>query len=335
MSIRSTILFLLAFPLSTPAQVERLVNDKDIIWAAKVEAVAGFDALNGSLPPQLLETIPVKALQDNPEAPAPHPFTEKLKSMIEAGAFPAYADKGLQSPLTAGEARIRLVINDTIVAFDPETYEEKIHIITKDLLETASFFVTQQLWTYNGRKNLLETTALAFAPAVESPAAPGQYQPLVWFKLPPPRKSLFNLNSRAVQFASYVRYNISEEQIEVVKGGDRHLKEILINRLKAGELIGYDQQQRALSANDTADIFVQQDTIITFDPETYEETVQVVRMEFGPLDITDFRVQQNWFFAPSRKSLQCSAHGVAPAIPIIDEYGTRLALRPLFFWRKE
>ena len=65
------------------------------------------------------------------------------------------------------------------------------------------------------------------------------------------------------------------------------------------------------------------------------EAVQVVRIEFGQLDITDFRVQQNWFFAPSRKTLQCSAQAVAPAIPIIDEYGTRLALRPLFFWRKE
>lgn len=335
MSIQSTILFLLLFPLSTYAQVESLVNDKDIIWAAKVETVTCFDALNGSLPPQLLETVPVKTVQDNAEAPTQSPFTEKLKSMIAEGAFPAYADKSLLSPLSGREARSRLAINDTIVSFDPETYEEKIHILTRDLLETASFFVTQQLWRYNGRKNELETIALAIAPAIESPSRPGHYQPLAWFKLPPPQKGLFNLKSRAVQFASYVRHNISEEQIEVIKGEETHLKEILISRFKTGELTGYDQQRRPIPAADIEDIFIQQDTIITFDPETYEETVQVVRVEFGQLDITDFRVQQNWFFAPSRKTLQCSAQAVAPAIPIIDEYGTRLALRPLFFWRKE
>ena len=334
MSIQSTILLFL-LPLTIYAQAEKRINHKDIIWAAKVEAVVGFDISGEASPQQLLEAVPVKAIQDNPEAPSLHPFTEKLSQMIERGAFPAYADKGLQRPLTAAEARSRLVVADTIIAFDPETYEEKIHIVSNDLLAGTPFFLTRQLWMYNGRTNEVETEALAIAPVVENKEKPGQYKPLLWYKLPKPRKSLFKLNSSAVQFATYLRYDVSEDQMEVLKGEGQHLKEILIERLQAGALVGYDQMREPISPSATEDLFIQKDTIITFDPETYEENVQVVSLEFGPLDIKDFRVQQNWFFAPSHTSLQCSTLAVGPAIPIIDEYGSQLALRPLFFWRRE
>lgn len=334
MSIRSTILLLL-LPLSFQAQVEGLVNDKDIIWAAKVEAVVGFDAADEPLPSQLLEAIPVKTVQDNPESPSLNPFTEKLKAMIEQGAFPAYADPELKQPLAHSEALARMVAADTVIVFDPETYEETVHIVRKEMLSGASFFATQQLWLYHGKKNELETIVLAISPAVESQAQPGRYRPVVWFKLPPPKRSLSRMKSSAVQFATHIRYNITEKQMEVLKGEENHLQKILIERLKNGELTGYDQRRHPIALSEAEDIFIQKDTIITFDPETYEENVQVVRMEFGPLDITDFRVQQNWFFAPSRNSLQCSPTAIGPAIPVIDEYGTQLALRPLFYWRKE
>ena len=335
MSIRPAILLFLIIPLWAQAQFERLINNKDIIWAAKVETIVTFDVINSTLPPQLLESLSVKAIQDHPEAPLPEPFTEKLTRMIRQGAYPAYADKALQHPLTPAEARARMFAADTVVVFDPETYEEKLHIISSDLLGATPFFITQQLWLYNGKANELETTALSIAPAIESPGQAGRYQPLVWYKLPPPRKNLFNLKSSAVQFVTYTRYDISEEQIEVLKGKQTPLKKILIERFKAGELMGYDQKRQPLGPASTQDIFIHQDTIVTFDPETYEEKVQVVRFEFGPIDIADFRVQQNWFFAPSHTSLQCSTLAVGPAIPIIDEYGSQLALRPLFFWRRE
>ncbi len=334
MSIRPLI-FLLLFPLSIPAQVEGLIKNKDIIWAAEVESVICFDAISHSLPPQLLEAIPVKVIQENPDSPALHPFTKEARKLIRQGAFPAYADRGRQQPLTHSEALAHMVAVDTIVVFDPETYEEKIHFVRKDRLENTSFFAVRQLWLYNGRKNELETIALAIAPAVESRAQPGDFQPLVWFRLPLPKKSLSRLRTAAVQYATHLEYTVAEEQIEVLKGEGNHLKKILIERLKKGELTGYDQGNQPIPLPDAEGIFIHQDTIITFDPETYEENVQAVRMEFGPLDITDFHVQQTWLFAPSRNSLQCTTTALGPAIPIIDEYGTQMALKPLFFWRRE
>lgn len=334
MRIRNIAIFIL-FPIFANAQAERLINHKDVIWAAKVEAVVGFDRVQAPLPPHLLEIVPVKVVQDNPEAPHPSPFTDHLNRLIERGALPAYADRGLTASLPPGEARARLIAADTIVVFDPETYEETVQVVSYDLLGETPFFVVQQLWLFNGRKNELETIALAIAPAVKSGSQPDRYQPLVWYKLPAPRRGLSRLKSPAVRFATHIRYSVSEEQIEVLKGKDKHLKEILVERLQAGTLMGYDQKRQPIPPSAIDDIFVQQDTIITFDPETYEEHVQMVRLEFGPIDITDFSVQQNWFFAPSRNSLQCSPLAAGPAIPVIDEYGKQQALRPLFFWRRE
>lgn len=334
MSIRPVIaLFLI--PFSARGQYDKLVNHKDIIWAAKVESAVSFEMPSGPVPAQLLEAIAVKAIQDEPAAPHPHPFTQTLNRLIGQGAFPAYTDRELQRPISHSEAMSLMVSSDTVVVFDPETYEEKIHIATNELLGKASVFITRQLWMYNGRTNELETVALAIAPAIDSKAPSGEYEPLVWFKLPPPQKKLFALKSRAVQFAAYLRYNVSAKDIEVLKGEEHSLQAILIEKLKSGELMGYDNQRQPIPGAQAGDVFIHQDTIITFDPETYEEHVQVVRMEFGPLDISDFRVQQNWFFAPGHKALQCSATAVGPAVPVIDEYGARLYLRPLFFWRRE
>ncbi|MCO6480552.1 MAG: hypothetical protein J5I94_28170 [Phaeodactylibacter sp.] len=335
MSIRPIIILLLLFPFSLPAQIEGLIKDKDIIWAAEVESVICFDAITRSLPPQVLEAIPVKVIQETPDSPALHPFAREARKLIRQGAFPAFADRGLRQPLSHREALGHMVAVDTIVVFDPETYEEKIHVVRKDMLENTSFFAVRQLWLYNGKKNELETIALAIAPAIERPSQTGEFHPLVWFRLPPPRRSLARLKSPAVQFATHLEYTVAEEQIEVLKGEETHLKKILIERLKKGELTGYDQWNQPIPLSEAEGIFIHQDTIITFDPETYEENVQAVRMEFGPMDITDFHVQQNWLFAPSRNSLQCITTALGPAIPVIDEYGTQMALKPLFFWRRE
>lgn len=335
MSIRSATILFLLFPLFVQAQLDRFKNKKDIIWAAKVDVAVNFDSPLQAAPEQLLEAVPVKAIQEDPLAPAPRPFTHTLNRLIEQGAFPAFADKAMEQPLSHSEAMARMVASDTVVVFDPETYEEKIHIVKQELLGKTPVFITHQLWMYNGRSNEIESAALAFAPAVDNKEPLGEYEPLVWFRLPPPKKKLFNLRARAVPFATYLDYNLSGKDMETVMGKEASLQEILIEKLKSGEVMGYDSHGKPLSPAGAMDIFVHQDTIITFDPETYEEHVQVVRMEFGPVDIGDFRVRQSWFFAPQHNALQCLTHAVAPAVPVVDEYGARLSLRPLFFWRRE
>ncbi|MEM1217726.1 MAG: gliding motility protein GldN [Bacteroidota bacterium] len=73
------------------------------------------------------------------------------------------------------------------------------------------------------------------------------------------------------------------------------------------------------------------DTVITFDPETYEEQIQVVRNELNPEDVKRFRVKEIWFFDEETSTLQVRILGIAPMIDVTDENGNFLYEQPMFW----
>ena len=73
------------------------------------------------------------------------------------------------------------------------------------------------------------------------------------------------------------------------------------------------------------------DTIITFDPETYEEQIQVVRNDLNPEDIKQFRVKEIWFFDEESSRLDVRILGMAPLRDEYDENGNYKYTLPLFW----
>ena len=73
------------------------------------------------------------------------------------------------------------------------------------------------------------------------------------------------------------------------------------------------------------------DTVITFDPETYEEQIQVVRNELNPEDVKRFRIKEIWFFDEESSTLQVRILGIAPMIDVTDENGNFLYEQPMFW----
>ncbi len=73
------------------------------------------------------------------------------------------------------------------------------------------------------------------------------------------------------------------------------------------------------------------DTTIVFDPETYEEIIQVVRNEINPEDIKRFRVKEDWFFDRETSTLQVRILGVAPIQDVTDDNGNFL-YEKVMFW---
>ncbi len=73
------------------------------------------------------------------------------------------------------------------------------------------------------------------------------------------------------------------------------------------------------------------DTVITFDPETYEENIQVVRNELNPEDVKRFRLKEVWFFDEETSTLQVRILGIAPLIDVKDDNGNFKYEKPLFW----
>lgn len=335
--MRICIPFLLLFsPAITLAQHGQLLRNDDILWAAEVESFVCFDAYAEQQAPGFLEAMPLKVVQEETFNPHPTPFTKELFELMAQGRWPAFADAALSRPLQEEALRAYLAPADTITVFDPETYEEKVVIVYAERLGSSPVFAVRQLWSFNGRTNSLEIQALAIAPTWNAggPHEP-DYRPLAWFKLPPADKKLFRMDSGQLPYASFVKLNVPEKSMRVLKGDGTPLKAILFGRMQGGRMKGYDGEGRQIPPAQAPAIFSSADTIITFDPETYEETIDVVRRDFSPEDVGAYRLKQAWFFSPARGRLQCRAEAVAPNIAVTDEYGQLKYLQPLFYWKRE
>ncbi|MEM1322101.1 MAG: gliding motility protein GldN [Bacteroidota bacterium] len=92
-----------------------------------------------------------------------------------------------------------------------------------------------------------------------------------------------------------------------------------------------DKFSNKLQPGEVASMGATVDTVITFDPETYEEQIQVVRNELNPEDVKRFRVKEVWFFDEETSTLQVRILGIAPLIDVKDDNGNFRYEKPMFW----
>lgn len=110
---------------------------------------------------------------------------------------------------------------------------------------------------------------------------------------------------------------------------------ILLNHAKAGDITLYhtfdDEFSQAMTPEETKNIGSSVDTIITFDPETFEEIVQVVVNDLNPEDIKKYRVKEVYFFDEETSTMSVRILGIAPIIDRVDDNGNFLNSGPMFW----
>lgn len=110
---------------------------------------------------------------------------------------------------------------------------------------------------------------------------------------------------------------------------------ILMDAAVNGDITVYstenDKFTDKLSPNEVATMGATVDTVITFDPETYEEQMQIVRNELNPEDVKRFRMKEVWFFDEETSTLQVRILGIAPLIDVKDENGNFRYEKPMFW----
>lgn len=92
-----------------------------------------------------------------------------------------------------------------------------------------------------------------------------------------------------------------------------------------------DKFSNKLQPDEVAAMGATVDTVITFDPETYEEQIQIVRNELNPEDVMRFRMKEIWFFDEETSMLQVRILGIAPLIDVKDDNGNFKYEKPLFW----
>jgi len=116
---------------------------------------------------------------------------------------------------------------------------------------------------------------------------------------------------------------------------ERPFFSILMDAATDGEITVYgtedDKFSNALTADEVGSMGATVDTVITFDPETYEEQIQIVRNELNPEDVKRFRLKEVWFFDEESSTMQVRLLGIAPLIDVKDDNGNFRYEQPMFW----
>lgn len=110
---------------------------------------------------------------------------------------------------------------------------------------------------------------------------------------------------------------------------------VLMDAAESGEITVYntedDKFSNPLTPDEVASMGATIDTVITFDPETYDEQLQIVRNELNPSDIKRFRIKEVWFFDEESSTLQVRILGIAPLQDVKDDNGNFRYEQPMFW----
>ena len=113
--------------------------------------------------------------------------------------------------------------------------------------------------------------------------------------------------------------------------------QILFEHGKAGDITLYQQDAdgyefaSALTPGEAQTIGSSVDTVISFDPETFEQETEIVVNDLDYNSVKRYRVKEVWFFDEEKSSLDVRILGIAPIVEKLDDNGNVVFEGPLFW----
>ncbi|MCB0659504.1 MAG: gliding motility protein GldN [Saprospiraceae bacterium] len=117
-----------------------------------------------------------------------------FKEMIINKEITAFSDEQFKNVLSAEEVEGKMVSYDTIIALDPDTYEELIKIAKNDInWEKVNQYRIKEVWYFDKQRSVMDVRILGIAPIYQSPKdeeAGIPPAPIFWIYYPEARTPL-------------------------------------------------------------------------------------------------------------------------------------------------
>lgn len=327
--------------LASPS-LEELQNDDDIIWIAEkyIDCSPNFDTYTSSTEHKkqlsevgFTEKNTIKLLKYQVQSREEPSYGRQLlthKMIHNRDSFACYKDASLSTLLSANEKQILMGYIDTIITFDPKTEEELIQVVVHSTNpEDILYFRVKHLLYYSKKEMMFKMKALAIAPMIMDYNDDMQFlgmKAMFWTSVDDLIQSP-DINNKDNSWATRVYHNFSVENLTVLKGTQEiaEIFDIMIEDLSNNAEDVYlahtfdaDGRQK-MNPAEIRSIQSSIDTIITFDPSTFREVIQVVNNEFNGTNVKQIRLMQDWVWNHKNKSLSISYLGFKP---IINRYTT-------------
>ena len=333
-------IFLIAFHLPNFlfSQYQDLMKNKNITWIAEFEMDLSFDLSQSG--DHTNELLLKKFIQPNTKIidGNNNALSLWLYDLIAKGKVLSYKDATFESPMNIEQTLSLIEFVDTVITFDPATAEESIAMVRNKFdPNEIKAWRTKQILYFDKSKNSLASSLYAIAPLVNVNNI--GIHPLVWVKMDNLFKTAFDENNEAVKWAATIICSAAPldlSQLKVVKGNLNLRKQLYLDASSGSKKVenqneGYNGGEM-LSKLDIENIYSGSvDTIITFDPVTYIESVQIIKNEFKPTDINQLRLVQDWYYMPEKRLLANRLKAVAPLVRVTDENVEFRYLRPLYY----
>ena len=172
--------------------------------------------------------------------------------------------------------------------------------------------------------------------------------PLFWIKLDASLPKTFDIHAPNICWGALIDTKgnpLDLNRVEVVKNENNFdfslfLQQQAMNLDKPVENARGYGCNIFLSKKELAFAYNSIDTIITFDPSTFTETIEIAKYELDPKDVSNFRLVQEWYYDGKSKKMMNRLKAICPlylirndgVIGYIKDGSPRYA-KPLYFIR--
>lgn len=347
------LLFSAAVSISANNDLDQILDNSDITWAAEVytDYVPNINSrqfghkkmkAKYGLSRNYYDILKIQnEINDNNLRSIPSQLSYKLLQ-LKSKNLNVFSDANLKNKLSYADYQevVQEERYDTIITFDPETFTEVVQLVLHDLdFNAVEVFRVKQIIHYNSKTKQLGITPLAIAPiqiTYNNKSEPINKAPLFWMPINE-AMSMMDLDDKNVNWAKRLIRSISNEDLTILKGkgmiGDVFQDIIQGARQKSNEAKFYHTfgDFQPLTAEEVESVGSGIDTIITFDPVTFKETVSVVTNEFTAKSIQKVRLIQNWVWNKETQQMHIRLIAFAPIVKRYDNAGNFLNSGPLFY----
>lgn len=331
-------------PLSH-AQYKELLKNDQITWVAEFEMDMSFDSDQSS--DGIFDVTLKKYVRKNNFDAIENGdwIPQYLFDHILKGEVLSFETAGLINPYRIDELYKIASTVDTVITFDPNTGIEQKQMVKNEInvMDIVSCR-TKQIIYLEERTNRLQTQLIAIAPLIQMRDEHGMStfkKPMAWIRIEDIFGEKIDENSPLVSWAASIsnrKLPLDFSQLTVVKGNLDFRKYLTDETLyRDFEIIGTE------SGYDSDDLMTQEefenvygvhvDTVITFDPTTYEEIIQVVKHDYAISETNHCRLAQDWYYLPEKRLIINRLRAVAPLYEQKDEEGNFLFFQPMYHIR--
>lgn len=337
---------------TAPTQTE-LEQDADVIWMGEVFVDYGINYnewLVTKSEKELMETIGFKTKNDFKilkyqvaDADYSKNMDHRLVTKIRENKLnlELFEDADLTKPYSKEEIKKLGASIDTIITFDPETFEKIPQVVVNEInADKIRIIRVKQLIYYSRKEMMFKTIPLAVAPVelvYKNYNEVEELKPLFWFK-PNCLIEKPDLTLASIDWAKRTYRNFSLEDVKVIKQEQEIsvLMEMMMDDLKAnakrvaiGSTLDMDGTE-LYTPDEIQGIGTGIQSFMVKNPETSKMEKKETVIEFEGKSVKELRLIQDWIWDAETKQLNIRYVGFDPIIHRTNQDGRFLNSGPMF-----